>query len=339
MGTIPTRRIGKTDLMVTTLGFGSAPLGDLFELVSEQRAQDILQAAWDVGVRYYDTSPFYGHGKSEQRVGYFARQQPYQDYAISTKVGRVFKATQSIETFKSDLWSGPLPFEFHYDYSYDGIMRSFEDSLTRMGLHDVELLLIHDLDHLFHTESQFQARINQLITSGWRALEELKSAGMIRAIGAGLNKEGFIPRFLDLFPLDFFILAMPYTLLDQKALDDEFPRCAAAGVTVVIGSVFASGILATGPVEGALYAYAPAPPEIMEKTRRIQAVCARHSVPLPAAAMQFLLGHPVVSAVIPGALKPEHLHANIGHFQDPIPTDLWAELKHEGLIREDAPTP
>lgn len=339
MGAIPTRRIGKTDLMVTTLGFGSAPLGDLFELLSEQRAQDILQAAWDVGVRYYDTSPFYGHGKSEQRLGYFARQKPYQEYAISTKVGRVFKATNNIETFKSDLWAGPLPFEFYYDYSYDGIMRSFEDSLTRTGLHDIELLLIHDLDHLFHNEIQFQARINQLVTSGWRALEELKSAGMIRAIGAGINKGGFIPRFLDLFPLDFFILAMPYTLLDQKALDDEFPRCEEAGATVVIGSVFASGILATGAVEGALYAYAPAPPDIMEKTRRIQTVCERHGVPLPAAAMQFLLGHPVISAVIPGALKPEHLHANIGHFQHPIPSELWAELKHERLIREDAPTP
>jgi D-threo-aldose 1-dehydrogenase len=339
MSAIKTRTVGKTGLQITSLGFGGAPLGDLFELVPEAQAQATLQAAWDVGVRYYDTSPFYGHGKSEHRIGHFLRQQPYPDYSVSTKVGRVFKATRDISRFKSDLWAGPLPFEFHYDYSYDGIMRSYEDSLIRLGLHDVEMLLIHDLDPFFHNEPQIQAYLNQLFTSGWRALDQLRSAGLIRAVGAGVNKLGMIPRFLDMMPLDFFILAIPYTLLEQGALEVEFPRCEKQGVGIVIGAVFASGILATGPTENALYAYAPASAEIKEKTRRIQQVCARHNVPLPAAAMQFPLGHPIVAAIIPGGLKPEHLKTNIGHFHHPIPADMWAELKHEGLIREDAPTP
>jgi D-threo-aldose 1-dehydrogenase len=339
MGTIATRRVGKADLSVTTLGFGGAPLGDLFERVPEPQAQATLQAAWDAGIRYFDTSPFYGHGKSEHRIGFFLQQKPYEEYAVSTKVGRVFRATHDIKRFKSDLWAGPLPFEFRFDYSYDGIMRTYEDSLMRLGLHDVELLLIHDLDEFFHSEPQIQAYMAQLFTSGWRALDELRSAGLIKGVGAGLNKLGMIPRFLDMMPLDFFILAMPYTLLDQNALDGEFPRCQQEGVGIVIGAVFASGILATGPKEGALYAYAPAPPEILEKTRRIQAVCERHEVPLPAAAMQFPLGHPAVAAVIPGALKPDHIQANIRHFQHPIPGDMWAELKAEGLLRADAPTP
>ncbi|MBM3262512.1 MAG: aldo/keto reductase [candidate division Zixibacteria bacterium] len=339
MGAIPVRRIGKTEAEVTVLGFGGAPLGDLFELVPETQAQDTLQAAWDSGIRYYDTSPFYGHGKSEHRIGYFMRQQPHGEYVISTKVGRIFKAVRNAETFKSNLWAGALPFDFYYDYSYDGVMRSYEDSLTRMSVNDIELLLIHDLDHFFHTEPQVQAYLNQMATSGWRALSELKSAGLIKAVGAGINKPGFLPRYLDMVPLDFFIVAMPYTLLDQAALDGEFQRCAQDGVTVVIGSPFASGILVTGPVEGARYGYVSATPEILEKTRRIQTVCQRHGVPLPTAAMHFALAHPVVSAIIPGAFKPEFIHTNVGYFNHPVPTDMWAELRHEKLIREYAPTP
>ncbi len=340
MNAIKMRTVGRTGVKVTEMGLGGAPLGDLFEAVSETQAQETLQAAWDAGVRYFDTAPFYGYGKSEHRFGHFLRQHARGDFVISTKVGRVLKATRDLKTFDKQMWVGGLPFDHAFDYSYDGIMRSHEDSLQRLSLHAVELLLIHDLDYFFHTtEDMVTASLAQLYTSGWRALHELRSSGQIKGIGAGLNMLGLIPRFLDMIDIDFFILAMPYTLLDQDPLDEEFPKCAARGVDIIIGSVFASGILATGPVADALYAYAPAPPDILEKTRKIEAICHAHDVPLPAAAIQFPLAHPNVAAIIPGALKPEYIRANIKNYQHPIPSDLWAELKVEGLLREDAPTP
>ncbi|MDA0708874.1 MAG: aldo/keto reductase, partial [bacterium] len=335
---IPSRHIGQTGFTVTEIGFGGAPLGNLFETVAEEQAQETLEIAWRAGIRYFDTAPFYGYGQSEHRLGHFLRQQPRSAFALSTKVGRVLRATRHLDTFDKGGWIGGLPFECQMDYSYDGIMRSYEDSLQRLGLHAVDLLLIHDLDSFFFTEAQIAAYLNQLYTSGWRALAELKSSGQIKGIGAGLNKLGMIPRFLDLVPIDFFIVAMPYTLLDQDALELEFPKCAEHGATVVIGSVFASGILATGPIKGAGYAYAPAPEAILEKTRQIQSICHRHSVSLPAAAIQFPLAHPQVSAVIPGAHKPEFVQSNIQHYQAAIPADLWTELKAANLMRHDAPT-
>ena len=340
MVNMKTRKLGRTDVSVSELGFGGAPLGELFERVSEAEAQETLQAAWDAGVRYFDTSPFYGYGKSEQRIGRFLRQQRRQEFVLSTKVGRVLRATRDLASFDPKMWVGGLPFDWAFDYSYDGIMRSYEDSLQRLGLNSIDLLLIHDLDYFFHpNEERVTASMAQVYTSGWRALDELRSSGQIKGVGAGLNMLGMVPRFLDMVDLDFFIIAMPYTLLDQDTLDVEFAECAERNVNIVIGSVFASGILATGPTENALYAYAPASAEIMEKTRRMEAVCQRHHVPLPAAALQFPLAHPVVSAVIPGAHKPAHIHSNIKCFQHPIPDVLWAELKTEGLLREDAPTP
>jgi D-threo-aldose 1-dehydrogenase len=340
MSDLETRKVGKLQAAVTKLGLGGAPLGDLFEKLSEDQAQEVLRAAWDAGVRFYDTAPFYGYGKSEHRVGHFLRQQPRGEFMLSTKVGRVLTAARDLDSFEGGFWAGGLPFELRFDYSYDGIMRSYEDSLQRLGLNSVDLLLIHDLDFWFHeTEVGVNAYLSQLFSSGWRALDELRSSGQIKGIGAGINEMGMMPRFLDLVDLDFFIVALPYTLLDQEVLDEEFPRCAERGVGAVIGAVFASGILATGPVEGATYAYAPAEEEILEKTRRIQAVCRRHDTPLGAAAMQFPLAHPIVAAIIPGALAPEHVQGNVQLLQHPIPADLWAELKHEGLLRQDAPTP
>ena len=282
MSTIPTRAL-RTGVELSTLGFGGAPLGELFDPVSESQAQDTLQAAWDAGIRYYDTAPFYGYGKSEHRLGYFLRQQQRKDFVLSTKVGRVLTATRNLDSFEKGFWIGGLPFDFRFDYGYDGIMRSWEDSLQRLGLNSIDLLLIHDLDSFFHdSEQRFSAHVNHLITSGWRALDELRSQGLIKAVGAGLNRMGAMPRLLDAADLDFCIVAMPYTLLDQDSLDEEFPLCEERDVRIVIGSVFASGILASGPVEGARYAYDTASPEILEKTRRIQAVCQRHDVPLPA---------------------------------------------------------
>jgi D-threo-aldose 1-dehydrogenase len=334
------RKLGQTDVAVTEFGFGGAPLGELFVPVPEAQAQETLAAAWEGGIRYYDTAPFYGYGKSEHRLGHFLRQQPRDEYILSTKIGRVFTPTRDAATFDPGGWVGGLPFEFHYDYSYDGVMRSWEDSMQRLGLASVDLLLIHDLDGFFwETEQKLSAFEQQLRASGWRALEELKRDGRIRAIGAGINCSPAIPRLLDLVDLDFFIVAMPYTLLDQAVLDDEFPRCQKQGVGIVIGSPFASGILVTGPVAGARYAYGIASEEIMERTRQIEAVCASHDVALPCAAIHFALAHPSVAAIIPGGFQAQHVRQNLSFYQASVPTDLWAELKAKGLLREDAPTP
>ena len=339
MSTIPTRSL-RTGVELSTLGFGGAPLGELFDPVGETQAQDTLQAAWNAGIRYYDTAPLSAYGKSEHRVGHFLRQQQRQDFVVSTKVGRVLTATRDLDSFDKGFWVGGLPVDFRFDYGYDGIMRSWEDSLQRLSLNSIDLLLIHDLDSFFHdSEQRFSAHVDRLITSGWRALDELRSQGLIKAVGAGLNRMGAMPRLLDAVDLDFCIVAMPYTLLDQETLDEEFPLCQERDVRIVIGAVFASGILVSGPVEGARYAYDTAAPEILDKTRRIQAVCQRHDVPLAAAAMQFPLGHPLVSAIIPGAIEPGHIETNAEWFKHQIPADLWTELKTEGLLREDAPTP
>ncbi|MBT5452216.1 MAG: aldo/keto reductase, partial [Gemmatimonadetes bacterium] len=301
MSSIPKRSL-RTGVELSTLGFGGAPLGELFDPVSETEAQETLQAAWDAGIRYYDTAPFYGYGKSEHRLGHFLRQQERKDFILSSKVGRVLTATRDLDSFDKGGWIGGLPFDYRFDYSYDGIMRSWEDSLQRLGLSSIDVLLIHDLDSFFHdSEQRFSAHLNQLITSGWRALDELRSQGLIKAVGTGLNRMGALPRLIDAVDLDLSIVAMPYTLLDQEVLEEEFPLCEEHGVRIVIGAVFASGILVSGPTEGARYAYNTASPEILDKTRRIQEVCQRHDVPLPAAAMQFPLGHPLVSAIIPGA--------------------------------------
>ena len=337
---IATRSVGSTNVRVSEFGLGTAPLGDLFTALQEDDAQAILQTAWDNGVRYYDTAPFYGYTKSEHRLGWFLRQQRREDFVVSTKIGRIFKAVPDTTGFAPEFWSAPLPFDLHFDYSYDGIMRSWEDSLQRMGLSKVDMLLIHDLDLWFNkTEERVQYWLSQLYTSGWRALEELKSGGQIGAIGAGINENGMMPRFLNTVPLDFFIVALPYTLLDQEVLDHEFPLCQEHGVGVVIGAPFASGILATGPVEGATYKYAPATPEILEKTRRIEEVCETHGVSLRAAAIQLPLAHPLVAAIIPGAIRTDHVTSNIADYRCDIPASMWAQLKAEDLIRADAPTP
>jgi D-threo-aldose 1-dehydrogenase len=219
-------------------------------------------------------------------------------------------------------------------------MRSFEDSLQRLGVNSIDLLLIHDLDVWSHrSEANVDAHFRELATSGWRALEELRDSGAIKGIGAGLNIKEAIPRFLDLFDIDFFLLAMRYTLLEQEVLDSIFPRCGERGVGIVVGGGYNSGILATAAVPGAMYNYAPAGPEILERVKKIERVCARHSVPLPAAALQFPLGHPIVASIIPGAIARAQVEQNLAAFRHRIPTDFWVELKHDRLIRADAPTP
>jgi D-threo-aldose 1-dehydrogenase len=338
MNPITKRRLGRTDVHVTQFGFGAAPLGDLFTRVPDEQAMAVQQAAWDAGVRYFDTAPWYGRGQSEHRIGRFLYTKPRDEFVLSTKVGRVLKSPRRAGAFDTGFWTGGLHFDHVFDYSYDGVMRSFEDSLQRLGMNRIDLAIIHDLDFRHHIHAEkVSAYMAQLATGGWRALEELRDAGVIRGIGCGINELGMIPRFLDLFDLDFFLIALRYTLAEQDTLDRELPYCSERNVGVVIGGVFNSGILASGAVPGAKYNYEDATPEQMELVRRLDAVCRRHGVTMAAAALQFPLGHDCVASVIPGAVAPEQVAANLRHFSHPIPADLWAELKHEKLLREDAP--
>ena len=337
------RQVGASALRLPRAGLGCGTLGDPDEVTSEAQAQATLVAAWEGGLRYFDTAPWYGNTKSEHRLGHFLRQRPRADFAVSTKVGRVYFRPEDPERFRDSpwmaRWRGGLPFDLRFDYGRDGILRSYEDSLMRLGLNRVDALVIHDLD-LRHQkdEAGVAAALEALDRGGgYRALADLKAAGEIAAIGAGVNHIGMIPRLLERFELDYVLIAMPYTLLDQAALDGELPLCVERGVGVVIGAVFASGILAGGAQ--ALYAYQPAPREVRERVRRIEAVCARHGVALRAAALQFPLGHPAVTTVIPGANHPEQVRQNLAGLAAPIPDDCWAELKEEGLLRADAPVP
>jgi D-threo-aldose 1-dehydrogenase len=337
------RAIGRTDVRVTILGCGGATLGDARETIPEAQSDLTLEAAYAASIGYFDTAPWYGRGKSEHRIGRVLRSKPRDSFVLSTKIGRVLFRPADPASFGADLRGGALPFDLRFDYTREGVIRSYEDSLQRLGLTSVDALLIHDLDLGYHqTEEGVEARLRELSDGGgFTALEDLKQRGEVRAIGAGINRTGMIPRFLDRFPLDFFLVAMPYTLLSQEALVEELPLCAEHGAGVVIGAPFASGILAKGPDSGAgaTYAYRPAEAPVVEKTRRIAAVCQRHGVPLGAAALQFPLAHPLVAAVIPGPNTPAQVRTNLEWMRTPIPAALWSDLKSEGLLRADAPTP
>ncbi len=336
-----TRTLGKTGLEVSQYGMGSAPMGGLWEKLPEDRVSAAFQAAYDGGVRYFDTAPWYGNTQAEHRVGHFLRQQLFRAFKVSTKVGRVYRRPADPDNVPPGIWAGGLPFELRFDYGYDAIMRSYEDSLQRLGLPRVDILVIHDVDIQYHGDEAGIAKCFRQLDQGGglKALEELKSSNDIKGFGAGINEGPMISRFLDNADLDFFLVAMPYTLIDQAPLDDAFPRCRQKNIGIIIGSPYASGILATGPVEGAKYNYAPASAEALEKVLFMQTVCSRHNVPLQAAALQFPLGHPSVAAIIPGAVSAEEVEQNLRYFRTEIPADCWAELKTEGLLREDAPVP
>ena len=331
------RTVGRTGVEVTQLGLGCAPLGEVSSRRTEEETLSTLRAAWEAGIRYFDTSPWYGRGLSELRTGAGLRDRQRDEYVLSSKVGRWLRAHVSPDRFDVSPWAGGLEFEVVFDYTYDGILRSYEQSQIRLGLQRYDLVVIHDLDHVNHQpEARLNAYVDQLAASGWRAICELKAAGLVRGVGVGINDVGLIPHFLELMDPDFFLVASAYTLLRQDTLEVEFPAAVSRGAALVVAP-FQSGLLARGSAGGPLPRSAP--PETLERVRRIDEVCARFKVPLAAAALQFPLGHPSVAAVIPGASTREHVERNVENFRHPIPADLWAELKHEGLVRSDAPTP
>jgi D-threo-aldose 1-dehydrogenase len=337
------RHLGQTSLSASILGFGGGTLGDPTEIIEDQVACDTIEAAVECGINYFDTAPWYGLGKSELRLGNVLRSIPRETFVLTTKVGRVLIKPEGRNGHVpfAHRWAGGLPFDVRFDYTRQGVLRSYEDSLKRLGMASLDALVIHDLDRKFHlSEEEFHSRLDELdFGGGFAALAELKESGQIKAIGVGVNHMGMIPLFLDRFAIDYVLLAMPYTLLHQDALDGELDRCVQDGVSVVIGAVFCTGILATGVAGRPVYRYGQAPPSIVEKTRRIEAVCQRHAVPLGAVALQFPLHHPAVVSVIPGANSPEIVRQNYKWLQMSIPIGLWQELKEEGLLRHDAPTP
>jgi D-threo-aldose 1-dehydrogenase len=335
------RRVARTALHLPVFGFGAAHIAELYALVPEAESQATLHAAWNAGVRYYDTAPWYGRGLSEHRLGGFLRTLPRKDFQITTKVGRTLHRPKDPASFDRSPWLGGLNFEVRFDYSRDGVLRSYEQALQRLALDTVDALVIHDLDALIHGDPALVATYErQLIDGGGlAALQELKASGDIQAYGMGLNTAEALLTTAQKVDLDFALVAMPYTLLDQSTLHTGMAEFVRRGVSVIIGAPFASGILVTGSQTGAKYAYGAASVEVQARVRGIEAVCAAHQVALPAAALQFVLAHPAVVSVIPGAAKAHEITQNVALLGQAIPPGFWSDLKAQGLIDPAAPTP
>ncbi|WP_322892351.1 MULTISPECIES: aldo/keto reductase [unclassified Yoonia] len=325
-------------IALTQLGFGGAPLGNLYRKVSDVDAQATLQAAWDAGIRYFDTAPQYGLGRSEMRFAQ-ALQRFEGDLVLSTKAGRVLLDCAPEEVTPEAFVDVPQK-RIVFDYTYDGIMRSFADSMARLGTDQIDILMLHDIDAGTHGVAGVEDKLHELFNQGgYRALTELRSTGRVAAIGAGVNTWQICERLLQEAEFDCFLLAGRYTLLEQDPLDSFLPLCIARDVGIILGGPYNSGILATGAIEGAKYNYAPAPADIRAKVDRIAAVCAAHDTDLITAALQFPLAHPAVKTVIPGAATPDEVRQNVRIFETDVPRGLWSDLKSEGLIRQDAPVP
>lgn len=311
------------------LGVGG---GSVFCAVSEEEATGLLSYAYDLGLRYFDTAPFYGQGLSEHRFGAMLRARPRESFLLSSKAGRILKRNPAAAA------PGRLGFEVVYDYSYDGVMRSLEDSWQRLGLDRIDIVYIHDCSPKWRGDL-FEADFRAAVEGGYRALDQLRSEGVIGAIGVGIKDWDICLRFARAVDLDVIMFAGGYTLLEHDSLDEFLPACQDKGVAVVLASPFNSGILAVGAANPATYFYQPPPAEILDRVRRLEAVCSRHGVALGAAAIQFPLGHPAIATIVPGYARTSEVDTNLAWAALPIPPDLWAELKAEGLLPEHAPVP
>lgn len=330
------KRFGRAGFEVTAFAFGTAPIGNIFRPIDDGTADAMIQTSWDAGVRFFDTAPMYGHGLSELRTGHSLRWKERDGFVLS-KVGRRLKPKR-----RSDIdfapWSNAAANEVIFDYSYDGTMRAFEDSLQRMALERMDVCFIHDID-VFTRGSEQPAVFRAAMDGSYKALAKLRDEGAVKAVGVGVNEWQVCQTALEQRDFDRFLLAGRYTLLEQEALDTFLPLCEARNVAVVIGGGFNSGILATGAVEGAKYNYAPAPAAVLDRVRAMENVCRAHDVPLPAAAVQFVVAHPAIPSFIAGTRTVEQLDRNLAWFSHPIPDAFWTELKHKGLISERAPVP
>ncbi|MFK3781340.1 aldo/keto reductase [Agrobacterium sp. NPDC089420] len=327
------RELGSTGLRLSTLSFGAAGIGNLYREVSREDAMATLDAAWDAGIRYFDTAPHYGHGLSERRLGDFLRDRPRGSFVLSSKVGRLLKPVAE-SAVPDHGFVRPLPFAQVHDYSYDGIMRSYEDSLARLGLNTIDILYIHDLEVTTLGEAGYARHFRAFLEGGAKALTELKSSGAVRAVGLGVNEVPACLNLIGRFPLDAILLAGRYTLLDRSAEAQLLDRCRQAGTRLVIGGVFNSGILATGAQPGATFDYTEAAPAIMDRVRAMEDVAAAAGTTLAAAALHFPLRDPLTASVLVGTAKPASLRRNAAIFAMPVPQDAWPRFDALAMARE-----
>jgi len=322
--------IRDTRVELTSLGLGCAQLGNLYRPTPDADARATVDAAWELGVRYFDTAPHYGLGLSERRVGAALAERPRDELVLSTKVGRLLEPVTEVTGDDDEGFAVPATHRRRRDYSRDGILRSVAASLERLGLDRIDVLFVHDPDEHYA----------EVLDGAYPALHELREQGVVGAIGAGMNQAEMLADFARNTDMDLLMLAGRYTLLEQAALDDLLPTCEARGVRVVAAGVFNSGLLARdAPPDDAKYDYGDAPAGLVARARRIAAVCERHGVRLPAAALAFPRAHPAVASVCVGARSPAQIRRNAELFDVEIPPDLWAELRAERLLREDAPVP
>ena len=335
----PWRRQGGAGLDFTEVGFGTAPLGNLYRAIGDEEARAVLEHAWAGGVRYFDTAPLYGLGLSERRLGALLRGKHRDDYVLSTKAGRLLEVCDPAERTGTDKWFDVPARREVYDYSYDGILRSLELSLERLGADRVDILYVHDIDVSNHgSKAAADARIDEFMASGYRAMVSMREQGVVKAIGGGVNEWEVCQALAERGDFDLFLLAGRYTLLEQEAIESFLPLCDSRGIGIVIGGPYNSGILASGPKPGAFYNYEPAPPPVRDRVRRLGEVCDAHGVRLIDAALRFPLLHPCVASVIPGGQRVKEVESNIRAAQAKIPPALWDDLKARELIRHDAPT-
>ena len=330
----------RVDVRTTILGFGGSTVGNLDQvrIVGESEAFLTTQRAWDKGIRYFDTAPLYGAGLGEHRMGHILRSKERESYTISTKVGVILKPLHSSVSCNGP-YANRLPFQIVYDYSYDATLRSVEDSLQRIGLHRIDIAVIHDIDVLTHGIDEQPKRFRDAMEGAYRALERLRGEGVVRAIGVGVSSWEICQESALVGDFDCFILAGRYTLLDQEPLNTFLPLCEARKINVIAAAPYGTGILAHGPVSGAQYRHDDAPARILAKTRKIQTICRHYQVPLAAVALQFPLGHPNVVSVLPGPRTPEQVDTSASAFNRQIPQEFWQELKGAGLINPESPCP
>jgi D-threo-aldose 1-dehydrogenase len=336
---LPARPVGQTKLSLPELGFGTAPLGNLYGVMSDADARDTALAALQGGITHFDTAPYYGFGLSERRIGDAVRSR--ESIVISTKVGRLLKPDSTIQGSASRHgFYSPMPFQPVYDYSFDGVLASWEASRQRLGLARIDILYVHDIGRTTHGD-QHEVSFRQLTSGGgFRALEELRSSNEISAFGLGVNETAICLEAMEYVDLDVILLAGRYTLLEQDSLNDLLPACARSRTSIVVGGPYNSGILATGTRLGDThYNYDIAPPGIIERVRRIEAHCDRFGIPLAAAALQFPLANPLVASVIPGLSNPHHVKQTLDLYRRSIPVEFWRDLKSDGLLHVDAPVP
>ncbi len=337
---LATCRLGNSDVELTILGMGGAPLGDLFARLDNVDCLQTIQKAYELGIRYFDTAPLYGRGLSEIRLGLGLHPLPRADYAISTKVGYVAEPDLTPEQTDKGFWAGGLDFRLTSDYSADATERSLSDSLLRLGKSRIDIVLIHDVDVWTHgTRDAFERRYAEAMSGAYPALAKLRDQGMIGAIGVGINEADVAARFVRDGDFDCVMLAGRYTLLEQGALDDYLPEAERRSVGTLLAGPFNSGVLAAKSDDEGTYNYAKTPPDVRERVARIREVCRAHGTSLHEAAIQFPLWHSSVASVVPGMVRPEEVTSNVEAVKKAIPGSLWSDLKNEGLLRDDAPTP